>query len=148
MKSTIVFSSVKSEWETPQPLFDKLNEQYHFTLDACATQKNAKCARYFTQEDDALQQEWTGRIFMNPPYGKGQTARWVKKAYESSLQGAFVVCLIPARTDTPWWHDYCLKGEIIFIRGRLRFSGTRQPAPFPSVLVVFHPFGKQQEKKA
>lgn len=101
MMSTALFSSNSCEWETPYELFNKLNDHYHFTLDVCATPANAKCKRYYTQEQDGLKQEWIGHCFMNPPYGRTIKA-WVKKAYESSLDGALVVCLLPARTDTSW----------------------------------------------
>lgn len=127
------------EWETPQHLFDALDAEFAFTLDACATAANAKCAAYFTRDDDALTQRWCGSVFVNPPYGKGVTATWVRKAWQEAQAGATVVCLIPARTDTAYWHDFVLQGEVRFIRQRLRFSGSRQPAPFPSVVVVFRP---------
>ena len=143
-------------WETPQDLFDKLDAEYHFTLDVCATAENAKCARYFTPTEDGLFQDWKDHIcWMNPPYGRA-IGKWIKKAYEASHlnwqhTGATVVCLIPARTDTRWWHDYCVKGEITFIKGRLKFvnrafpswkadgSHKISPAPFPSAIVVFKP---------
>ena len=127
--------SKTNDWETPQWLFDQLNEKYHFDLDACATADNAKCERYFSPEQDGLAQEWTGRVWCNPPYGK-QIWKWVKKAAECSAD--IVVMLIPARTDTKWFHDYCVPyGEITFIRGRLRFGGSTVNAPFPSMIVVF-----------
>ena len=87
-------------------------------------------------KQDGLQQNWTGMCWMNPPYGK-EIGKWLKKAYESSINGAIVVCLIPARTDTAWWHDYVMKGKIRFIRGRLKFGGNKNSAPFPSAIVVF-----------
>jgi len=132
------FSSKTDEWETPQWFFDKLNAEFHFELDVCATPENAKCARYFTPEQDGLKQEWRGVCWMNPPYGR-EIGKWVKKAYESALEGATVVCLVPARTDTAWWHDYCMQGEIRFVRGRLKFGNASENAPFPSVVVVFRP---------
>lgn len=131
------FSSKTDNWETPQDLFDKVNEEYHFTLDVCASPDNAKCRNYFTQEQDGLAQEWKGTCWMNPPYGR-QIKHWVKKAYETSLKGHTVVCLLPSRTDTAWWHDYCMKGDITFIRGRLKFGGAKNSAPFPSAIVVFN----------
>lgn len=136
MNTDVMFSSKSCEWETPIELFERLDARYHFTLDVCATSKNAKCKRYFTREDDGLSQEWSGVCWMNPPYGRG-IGQWVRKAYEASLLGNTVVCLLPARTDTAWWHDYCMKGEITFIRGRLRFGGCSNSAPFPSAIVVF-----------
>lgn len=133
-----VMTSKTDEWETPQRLFDKYNSIYGFNLDACATPQNAKCKRYFTKEQDGLKQEWRGVVWMNPPYGR-QIGKWIKKAYESCLDGAIVVCLVPSRTDTAWWHDYCMRGEIEFIRGRLKFGGSIDNAPFPSAIVIFSP---------
>lgn len=98
--------------------------------------KNAKCVKFFTQEDDGLSQEWKGVCWMNPPYGR-DIGKWMKKAYESSLEGATVVCLVPSRTDTKWRHDYSMKGEIEFIKGRLKFGGGKNSALFPSAVVVF-----------
>lgn len=137
MLKSVHFSSQTSEWETPQDLFDRLNEVYNFELDVCATSQNAKCAKYFTKEIDGLKQEWKGICWMNPPYGR-EIGKWVKKAYESSIKGTTVVCLIPSRTDTKWWHDYVLPyGKIEFLRGRLKFGGCKNSAPFPSAIVVF-----------
>lgn len=134
-----LFTSNTDLWETPQDFFDRLNKEFNFELDVCATDENAKCEEYFTEETDGLKQEWTGVCWMNPPYGR-QIGKWVKKAYESSLNGATVVCLLPARTDTRWWHDYCMKGEIRLVKGRLKFGDSKNSAPFPSAVVVF---GKQ-----
>jgi phage N-6-adenine-methyltransferase len=132
------FSSETDEWPTPQDFFDRLNEEFHFELDVCATHENAKCPRYFTRRENGLLQQWTGVCWMNPPYGR-EIGQWVKKAYESALGGATVVCLLPSRTDTAWWHDYCMKGEIRFVRGRLKFGDASENAPFPSAVVVFRP---------
>lgn len=135
----VLFTSNKSDWETPPELFNLLNTQYHFTLDVCATEQNAKCKNYITPKQDAFVQPWTGVCWMNPPYGRS-IGLWVKRAYESSLKGATVVCLLPARTDTAWWHDYVLPyAEITFIRGRLKFVGAENNAPFPSVITAFTP---------
>lgn len=136
MIAECMFSSERQNWETPQWLFDWLNERYRFDIDVCATPENAKCARYFTPEQDGLRQKWAGACWMNPPYGR-EIAAWVAKAYDEARDGATVVCLLPARTDTRWWHDYCAHGEITFLRGRLRFVGAKAGAPFPSVIVVF-----------
>lgn len=131
------WSSKSVEWATPQDLFDELDEEYNFTLDPCCTDRNAKCDNYYTKKLDGLQQSWAGeRVFMNPPYGR-EIADWMKKAYEESKEGALVICLIPSRTDTIWWHKYCMKGKIIFVRGRLKFGGATDSAPFPSAIVVF-----------
>lgn len=133
---SVHFSSKTDLWYTPQWLFNKYNEKYNFTLDVCATHENAKCKNYFTEEIDGLYQDWEGVCWMNPPYGR-TIKQWMKKAYESSLNGATVVCLVPSRTDTNWWHDYAMKGEIEFIKGRLKFGGSKNSAPFPSAVVVF-----------
>lgn len=138
MNRDAMFSSASCEWETPKEFFDRQDAVYHFDLDVCAT-PNAKCARYYTEEQDGLVQPWTGRCWMNPPYGR-TIGKWVQKAYESVRGGGdadLVVCLLPARTDTAWWHDYCMKGEVQFIRGRLKFGNARNAAPFPSALVIF-----------
>ena len=100
--------------------------------------KTLNASVFFTEEMDALKQEWQGVCWMNPPYGR-EIKRWMQKAYESSLAGATVVCLVPARTDTAWWHDYAFKGEITFLRGRLKFGDAKNSAPFPSAVVVFRP---------
>jgi phage N-6-adenine-methyltransferase len=133
-----MFTSASGEWETPREFFDAVNAIYRFDFDVCATHANAKCGRYFTKEENSLTQTWSGVCWMNPPYGR-EISLWVRKAYEASLaSGTVVVCLLPARTDTKWWHDYVIAHaeSIRFIRGRLRFSG-KGPAPFPSALVVF-----------
>ena len=140
MLSSTLFSSKKLDWETPLELFEALDREFGFDLDVCATADNAKCARYYTPEQDGLKQRWEGVCWMNPPYGR-DIGKWIRKAYEESLRGATVVCLVPSRTDTSWWHDYCLKGEIRYIRGRLRFGGARANAPFPSAIVIFRPDG-------
>jgi len=136
MNTALMFSSETDLWATPQELFDKLDAVHRFTLDVCALPSNTKCRSYYTPEDDGLQQQWHGVCWMNPPYGR-TIGQWVKKAYESSENGATVVCLLPARTDTRWFHDYCTRGEITFIKGRLKFGGHKNAAPFPSMIVVF-----------
>lgn len=135
-----LFSSNTDEWATPQDFFDKLNEEFHFDLDPCALPENAKCEKYFTPEDDGLRQNWGGyKVFCNPPYGSN-IKHWVKKCYEESQKpDTLVVMLIPARTDTSYFHDYIYhKAEIRFIRGRLKFGNADQGAPFPSMVVVFN----------
>jgi len=136
--NNVHFQSNGSHWETPQKFFDMLDKEFSFTLDVCATKENAKCSTFFSPVEDGLSQEWSGRCWMNPPYGR-DIGKWLKKAYESALDGVLVVCLIPARTDTAWWHEYVMKGEIQFIRGRLKFSGCKNSAPFPSAIVLFRP---------
>ena len=130
------FSSNNNEWATPQAFFNELNKEFNFTLDPCATKENAKCAKFYTQEDNGLIQSWDNEIvFVNPPYGRS-IKHWVKKASEAT--GGVVVLLIPARTDTTYFHDYIYnKSEIQFIRGRLKFGGHTNSAPFPSMVVVF-----------
>ncbi len=136
--TSVHFLSQTDMWETPQWLFDELNTEFHFTVDVCATAGNAKCDHYFTRSIDGLIQPWHGICWMNPPYGRA-IGMWVKKASDSAADGATVVCLLPARTDTGWWHDYVMKsGECRFIRGRVRFSGAGS-APFPSAVVIFRP---------
>lgn len=136
--TNVHFSSATDEWETPQKLFDELEEKYRFTLDVCATKENAKCENFYTKEDNGLTKDWNDTCWMNPPYGRN-IKYWVKKAYESARDnGAIVVCLLPSRTDTAWWHDYVLPyGEVTFIRGRLKFGNATNSAPFPSAIVVF-----------
>lgn len=134
-----MFSSATPVWETPQEFFDKYNKIYNFELDVCANKDNAKCSNYYTEEQDGLKQEWKGVCWMNPPYGR-TIGNWIKKAYESSLKGATVVCLVPARTDTKWWHDYVMKvwpNGIEFVKGRLKFGGHDNSAPFPNAVVTF-----------
>ena len=123
-------------WSTPRDFFDDYNAIYHFDVDVCATAENALCAKFYSPEDNGLSKQWHGVCWMNPPYGR-EISKWMKKAYESSLHGATVVCLVPARTDTAWWHEYAMKGEIEFIRGRLKFGDAKNSAPFPSAVVVF-----------
>ena len=131
-------SSATDEWATPQDFFDRLNAEFRFTLDVCALPHSAKCADYFTPETDGLAQEWRGVCWMNPPYGRA-ISRWMRKAFEASLAGATVVCLVPARTDTAWWHDFAMRGEIRYVRGRLKFGNAKNSAPFPCAVVVFRP---------
>lgn len=131
-----MLSSNTDLWATPQNLFDSLNSEFHFDVDVCATSENAKCPAYYSKENDGLNKKWIENCWMNPPYGK-EIKKWMQRAYESSLRGAVVVCLVPARTDTSWWHEYAIKGEIRFIRGRLKFGNSKNSAPFPSAIVVF-----------
>ncbi len=135
----VMFSSKTDQWSTPQSLFDELDEEFHFTLDPCADAENHKCARYFTAEEDGLAQDWSGNmVFCNPPYGR-QIYQWVEKCYrEGCKDNTVVVMLIPARTDTTYFHDFILnRAEIRFIKGRLRFGGGKGAAPFPSMIVIF-----------
>lgn len=134
------FSSASDDWATPQPVFDALDREFRFTLDVCASAANAKCRCFFTVADDGLAQEWAGRVWLNPPYGR-EIGAWLEKAADAASAGATVVCLIPARTDTIWWHEQVLAraAELRFVRGRLKFGNGKTPAPFPSAVVVFRP---------
>ncbi len=137
------FSNATDEWETPRALFDRLNALYRFTLDVCATAANAKCRRFYSKEQDGLSRPWAGICWMNPPYGR-QVGLWVRKAYEAAVAGATVVCLLPARVDTAWFHDYCIKGAVQFVRGRLKFGDAKNSAPFPSMIVAFEGSGAKE----
>lgn len=136
MNNKLMFSSATDEWSTPQDVFDKLNGEFSFTLDPCANDTNHKCKKYFTKTENGLLQNWDDEIvFCNPPYGR-EIGKWVKKAAESK---ATVVMLLPARTDTKWFHDYIYeKAEIRFIKGRLKFGEAQNSAPFPSMVVIFY----------
>jgi len=138
----LMFSSKSNEWETPQDFYDKLNNQFKFTLDPCCTASSAKCSKYYTSQDDGLLQSWKDEtVFVNPPYGNIKA--WVKKAHDESINhNAIVVMLIPARTDTKYWHDYIMTeaDSIYFVKGRLKFGNgmnKQNAAPFPSAVVVF-----------
>lgn len=139
-----LLSSIKMDWCTPQDYFDQLNDEFGFVLDVAATEKTAKCRKYYTPEMDGLAQDWDcgGPVFCNPPYGR-EIGKWVKKAHDEAQNGVTVVLLIPARTDTSYFHDYILgKANIRFVRGRLQFTDSDGkpcgPAPFPSMLVIYN----------
>jgi phage N-6-adenine-methyltransferase len=139
MNTELMFSSKSDMWETPWELFSPLNRQLEFETDVCAIAENAKCKNYYTPEMDGLIQEWKGMCWMNPPYGR-EIGKWVEKAFLSTYMmnsQTMVMCLLPARTDTKWFHDFCLHGTIAFIQGRLKFGGCKNSAPFPSMLVMF-----------
>lgn len=132
------FAANSVECGTPQRFFDELDREFHFTRDVCASRENFKVTSYWDREDNALaaHQRWEGVLWMNPPYGR-VIGTWLKKAYESRAT-ATTVCLIPARTDSVWWHQWVLMAdEIRFVKGRLRFQGAKDGAPFPSCIVVF-----------
>jgi phage N-6-adenine-methyltransferase len=138
MNNNLIFSSKTCEWETPQPLFDKLNIVFNFETYVCASEDNAKCDQFYTERLNGLDYVWRGVCWMNPPYGR--VYDWVKKAYKSAKENnATVVCLLPARTNTKWWHEFCLNAEVYFIKGRLKFGGSKNSAPFPSAVVIFRP---------
>lgn len=136
------YSSKSVEWETPQDFFDKLNEEFQFTLDACASDENAKCDRYFTIRQNGLAQDWSGEmVWLNPPYGT-HIKRWIEKARG---ERATTVCIVPARTDTRWWglfwdydrHKPIENCEVRFLPKRIRFQGVEKDAPFPCAVVIF-----------
>lgn len=130
-------SSNTDEWATPQKLYDELNKEFNFTLDPCCTKENHKCSTYYTKEDNGLQKEWGGIQFIVTHLIGREISKWIKKAYEENLKGVKVVMLLPARTDTKWFHEYIYnKHEIRFIKGRLKFNDGKSPAPFPSMLVI------------
>ena len=163
-KDGVAHSQKTTEWETPQELFNKLNKEFNFTIDVCATKENAKCLRYYDIKINGLAQSWKNEVvFMNPPYGKILN-KWIEKAYRESANGAVVVCLIPSRTDTSYWHNYIIPyAETRFLRGRLKFKLSSENsnyieqlgffeednikysnndiseawAPFPSAVVIF-----------
>ena len=138
-----VFSHDSDEWSTPQAFYDLLNEEFQFTLDPCATAENAKCARFFTKEQDGLSQVWDGEAaWVNPPYSqiKAWTEKCVKETLDYGVWSCTVVLLIPSRTDTRYWHNWVMRAaEVRFVKGRLRFGGSKNSAPFPSAVAVFRP---------
>ena len=140
MNTDLMFSSKTDQWATPQEFFDKLNDEFHFTLDPCADEFNHKCQKYFTEQQNGLIQDWSGEtVFCNPPYGR-ETKRWVQKCFSEVYSGdcPCAVMLVPARTDTRWFHQYIYKkAEVRFIKGRLKFGDSKNAAPFPSMVVVF-----------
>jgi len=140
MLNDSLYSSEKKDWETPDFLFKALDHEFNFNLDPCSDGDNAKCKMFFTPEQNGLTQEWKGSVFMNPPYGRGIDV-WMEKAISSSKAGAVVCCLVPARTDTRWWHKYAMKGEIRLLSKRLTFKGANNKAPFPCAIIIFRPPG-------
>ena len=147
MNNSVHFSGASDEWATPQDFFDKLNAEFGFTVDVCATAGNAKCKLFYSLEDNGLARNWgQSKCWMNPPYS--QLKAWMAKAADAAKHGATVVCLIPSRTDTKAWHEYLWDQEshssrfrvsIRFIKGRLKFGGSKNSAPFPSAVVIFKP---------
>ena len=151
MNNDLMFSCKSNEWETPKCLFDELNKEFNFTLDPCCTKENHLCDKFYTMKEDGLSKNWENeRVFVNPPYGR-EIGKWVKKCYEENQKGIICVMLIPARTDTKWFHDYIYnKAEIRFIKGRLKFINRTfpsyredgnlkiSPAPFPSMIVIYN----------
>lgn len=140
------FSSSKDNWETPSDLFRDLNREFSFTIDGCADSENAKCEKFYSKAENGLIQDWGNEnVFINPPYS--EISKWLKKAYFASKKGATVVCLIPSRTDTRWWHNYVMKSsEVRFVKGRIKFNGAKHGAPFPSAIVVFKPDSENPDR--
>lgn len=141
-------TSLDDTWTTPRDFFDELNKEFNFGLDAAALQASTLVPDNWYGPDhpdpasrDALKIDWNhnsrGRpIWLNPPYGR-TIKDWMRKAHSVAQAGGTVVCLVPARTDTAWWHDYCINAyEIRYIRGRLKFGGQKNSAPFPSAIVI------------
>lgn len=136
MKTNVIFSSDKAEWSTPQWLFDQLDNEFLFQLDAAASDKNHKCETFYTKDDDALSKPWAKSTFVNPPYGR-DIGKWVEKAQRECNRGKTVVMILPARTDTQWFHRYIYhRHEVRFINGRIKFGGSNNNAPFPTMIVV------------
>jgi site-specific DNA-methyltransferase (adenine-specific) len=135
-----LFSSRETVWVTPQWLFDKYNAIFNFNTDVCALADNAKCKDFYTPETNGLLQDWHGVVWMNPPYGRNDSYLWVKKAHTEMKRGVVVVALLPARTDTRWFHDFIYQKPgvtVEFLKGRLKFGGAVSSAPFPSMIVTF-----------
>jgi phage N-6-adenine-methyltransferase len=148
MTSEVHFSSQSKNWQTPKYIFDYFNDMYQFDLDPCASQENALCDKFYTEADNGLTKSWANHtVFMNPPYGQGVIDKWVEKAFREVLDwNATVVCLLPSRTDTDWFWNYCVEGQVYFLNKRIKFipeNGSkikkRSSAPFPSMIVIFEP---------
>jgi site-specific DNA-methyltransferase (adenine-specific) len=141
MVDAALFKSDKHDWGTPKPFWVRLDAEFRFELDACAHAGNFKHPNYLTVEDDALSCDWGGKVvWLNPPYGD-QLKRWMEKAAAEARKGATVVCLVPARTDTAWWHRHVhgIAHEVRLVSGRLRFEGAPSTAPFPSAVIIYRP---------
>ncbi len=146
MVDKALFSSNSGEHETPDDLFAELNAEFNFTLDPAATPKNAKCENYYTKAENGIVQPWPGNVFCNPPYGR-EVGKWIIKGRSEAANGSLVVMLLPARTDTKWFHDYIEgQAEVRFIAGRLKFSNSKNSDPFPSMVVIYWPSNTQVKK--
>ena len=147
--TAVMFSKASDEWSTPQGLFDELDAEFGFDIDAAASAENAKCDVWYGDKIDALAlKSWAtvpSSVWLNPPYSR--VREFIGKAAEQAQRGHSVVCLVPARTDTRWWHEHVWSAdhlpyphvEIRFIKGRLKFGEGKNSAPFPSVVVIFRP---------
>jgi site-specific DNA-methyltransferase (adenine-specific) len=137
-----VTSLPRQDWETPHWLFEQLDKEFHFTLDGAANAENSKCEWYIDEITDALSVSWKDNVvFLNPPYGRGRMLEsWLRKGYEEAQKGATSVWILPASTDTYWWHDYVMTAaEIRFIHGRLHFSGAKKSGWMANVVAIFRP---------
>lgn len=136
-----LFTSKTDNWATPQAFFDKLNDKYNFTLDVCADMSNRKCELYYSISDNGLEQDWSNNVvWCNPPYGK-YIKFWIEKAANEAENETKIVMLLPARTDTRYFHDFIYnnpRAKIEFIKGRLKFGDSKNSAPFPSMIVIFN----------
>lgn len=143
------FKSGNKEWETPDSVFKPLEKEFNIVLDVCANDKNTKCRTFLDKGVNSFTASWKDTLkglgdsdsacWMNPPYGRG-IDRWIKKAHEEALKGVVTVALVPARTDTLWFHNYIHnKQEVRFIKGRIKFVDASSSAPFPSMVVIFRP---------
>jgi site-specific DNA-methyltransferase (adenine-specific) len=151
MKNAVIFSSASDEWTTPQNLFDQLNAEFDFEIDLAATAENTKCASFYSLQLDSLSQHWGSRFargWLNPPYSRGLCRHFIEKAARQRRMGFLTVMLLPSRTDTKAFHAHIYdidtwqprNGiEIRLLAGRLRFSNSKTPAPFPSMIVIFRP---------
>jgi phage N-6-adenine-methyltransferase len=140
MNQDVMFSAEKADWQTPDAVFKQLDQEFAFSFDADNERDRARCRLCFSPDMDATKTNWPAdvSIWCNPPYGR-DTGAWLEQGYVASLSGSTVVFLLPARTDTRWFHKYAPLAEIRFIKGRLRFKGANASAPFPSMLVIFRP---------
>jgi len=137
-----------TEWETPQELFNELDKEFHFNLDPCASIDNYKCLEYYTKEDNGLNKEWRGSVFINPPFD--EVDRWVEKAFYQLKNCDVIVMLLPARTDTRWFHNFIYgKFEVRFLKGRVKYrlNSKQTPAPFPSMVVIFKDINRKIVEK-
>jgi len=153
--SKVMFSSKSDEWATPDGLYETLHAEFDFNVDGAATASNSRCTFYYCLDwVDALKQSWSTdsrwiikpTVWLNPPYS--QCYEFIAKAAEEARNGCTVVCLVPSRTDTRWFHDYVWDREthqpqpgveVRFLKGRLKFGGAKAGAPFPSMIVIFSP---------
>lgn len=131
-------TAIRQDWRTPRQLFNSLDREFHFGLDAAADESNTLCDHYLSREQNGLIASWAGHgaVWCNPPYGV-KLSQWIHKAhYENKKHDLTIVLLLPARTDTAWFHKIALKHEIRFLPGRLKFDDRAGRAPFGSMLLI------------